>query len=428
MATTTVPCGKANALQDENVEPKQVVLVPARLLRPALRQRLPESSAYHLRYDRDSQGEFAGYRLKPGEALYSSVVVRFAGLVFAEDVNQLAAEIARRSGIDDVTDIPVGYEVKVPFEVLMPEFLPAGHPARREYEANLVESARYSNTVEAERLRGVTIILDSGHGGQDVGASVRGVWESIYAHDIVQRIRQSLETRTGARVHLTTRDTGNDGIPERDRLDYSRGHRVLTSPEYPIVDSRTGVNLRWYLANSLFRKSVASSGDDEKVVFLSVHADSLHSSIRGAMAYIPGAAYRGGSYGKSGSVYARTSEVKEQPRVSFSRQQLVRSEGLSRQLAGELMSAFSRAGLAVHPDKPIRNRIVRSRRRAWVPAVLRYGEVPAQLLLEVCNLNNDEDRALLQTRAYRQKVADAVVDGILRYYDSDTGSTSTVAP
>ncbi len=419
---------EANALSDEQVDPQQVVLVPARLLRPALRQVLPEESAYHLRYAEDGSGEYAGYRLKPREALYSSVVVRFTGLVFAEDVNQLAAEIASRSGIGDVTDIPVGYEVKIPFEVLMPEFLPAGHPARREYETNLIASARYSNRVEAEKLRGVTIIVDSGHGGQDVGASIRGVWESVYAYDIAQRIRKVLEETTAARVFSTTRDESLGGIPDRDRLEYSRGHRVLTTPEYPISDSTTGVNLRWYLANSIFRKTVSTGGDADRVVFLSVHADSLHSSIRGAMAYIPGSAYRGGSYGKSGPVYASTREVLERPTVSFSRRQLVKSEGLSRQMANELMAAFEKAGLEVHPDKPVRDRIVRSRRRAWVPAVLRYNEVPAQLLLEVCNLNNDEDRQLLQTREYRQRVAEVVVEGVLAYYDSDDDSRGPVAP
>jgi N-acetylmuramoyl-L-alanine amidase len=163
---------------------------------------------------------------------------------------------------------------------------------------------------------------------------------------------------------------------------------------------------------------VSTGGDADKVVFLSVHADSLHPSLRGAMAYVPGALYRESSYGKTGAVYAARREVREQPRVSFSRQQLERSEGLSRQLAQGMMDAFARSGLAVHPDKPVRNRVVRSRGQTWVPAVLRYGEVPAEMLLEVCNLANDEDRRLIQTQAFRQRVAEAVVQGILDYYDA----------
>lgn len=418
---------EANSLVDDHLEPEQLVLVPARLLLPALRQVLPEASAYHLRYDRDSEGEFAGYRLKPGEALYSSVASRFAGLVFAEDVNQLAVDIAKRSGIKDVTDIPVGYEVKIPLDVLLPEFLPAGHPARREYEESLLATARYSNQVEARRLAGVTVIVDSGHGGKDPGSSIQGVWESVYVYDIALRVKQHLEATTGAKVFMTTQAGDTFAVPERDRLDYVRDHRVLTTPAYPIEDSSTGVNLRWYLANSLFRRAVSNGGDADRVVFLSIHADSLHPSLRGAMAYIPGARYREGSYQKTGSVYASRREVQEKPRVSFSRQALERSEGLSRQLAQGLMDAFDAAGLEVHPDKPVRNRIVRSKRQVWVPAVLRYNEVPAQVLLEVCNLNNTEDRELIQTRRFRQQVAEAAVQSILSYYDSSDDSGGQVA-
>jgi len=419
---------EANNLADDHLEPDQVVLVPARLLRPALRQVLPEASAYHLRYDEDSAGEFAVYRLKPGEALYSSVAARFAGLVFAEDVNQLAGEIASRSGISDVTDIPVGFEVKIPLEVLMPEFLPAGHPARREYEESLLASGRYSNQVEARRLAGVTVMLDSGHGGKDPGSTIQGVWESTYVYDIALRVKRLLEETTAAKVFMTVQSGDTFAVPERDRLDYARNHRVLTDPAYPIEDARTGVNLRWYLVNSLYRRAVSEGGDPNKVVFLSIHADSLHPSLRGAMIYIPGARYRTGSYGKTGTVYASRREVREKPRVSFSRQTLERSEGLSRQLAQDLVDAFGAGNLEVHPDKPVRNRIVRSKRQAWVPAVLRYNEVPAQVLLEVCNLNNSKDRALIQQRQFRQQVAEVTVQGILDYYDASDDGGPKVAP
>ncbi len=404
-----------NRIVDDHLEPGQTLVIPARLLRPALRSALPETSQYYLEYGRDGGGEYAVYRLKAGEALYSSVVVRFTGRVFAEDVNALAAEIAARSGISDVTGIPVGYAVKIPFDLLQPEFLPAGDPRRREYELGLVESSRFSNPVRAERLRGVTVILDSGHGGTDVGASMGGVWESVYVYDILVRVMRLLAETTAAETVATVRDGAEYVVLDRDVLPYSRGHRVLTTPHYPIADSTVGLHLRWYLANSVYRRLVDRGGDSAKVVFLSIHADSLHPSLRGAMAYVPGARYRGGQYGKSGAVYASRSEVRERPTVSFSSRERVRSEGLSRDLAQNVIAAFSAKGLLVHPDKPIREKVVRNR-RAWVPAVLRYNAVPAQLLLEVCNLANADDRKLLQTREFRQQVAEAIVRGIVDYY------------
>ncbi len=79
------------------------------------------------------------------------------------------------------------------------------------------------------------------------------------------------------------------------------------------------------------------------------------------------------------------------------------------------MAAFQSGGLPVHPFKPVRDKIIRNNSE-WVPAVLRYNSIPSKILLEVCNLANDQDRKLIQTRAYRQKVAEAVVRGILAYY------------
>ena len=404
-----------NSMADDELVPGQTILIPAHLLRPAFQAILPEQSPYHLQYASDQKGDFAIYRLQPGEALYSSVVIRFTGAVFSDDVQELASVVAERSGIHDVTDIEIGYEVKIPFDLLRPEYLPSGHERRAEYESRMAASARFSNQVSASRLQGVTVVLDAGHGGKDVGASVAGVWESIYVYDIMMRVHHLLGQTTSATVIATTRDGNDERIQDRDLLPTSKSHRVLTTPNYPIEDSRVGVHLRWYLANSIYRQAVSRGADPAKVVFLSIHADSLHPSLRGAMVYIPGAKYRSGSYGKSGSVYASRREVRENPRVSYSSRERIESEGLSRDLAGHILQSFDRRGLAIHPDKPIREKIIR-RRRAWVPAVLRYNAVPSKVLLEVCNLANSQDRNLIQTRAFRQQVAEAISDGILAYY------------
>jgi N-acetylmuramoyl-L-alanine amidase len=416
-----------NELRDDDVARDFSVTIPSELLRPAFRAALPvPEKPYLLQYGADNDGEFAVYRLRPHEALYSSVVVRFTGRVFAADVNALAGKIARRSGIPDVTDIPIGYRVKIPFDLLQPEYLPEGHPRRKEYEEGLRQSARFSNPVKAKGLAGITIVLDAGHGGLDAGASLSGVWESLYVYDIAMRIKKVLETQTAARVLVTTRDGNDFRVQEADVLPYSRGHAVLTSPPYPIADPKVGVNLRWYLANSLYRQTLKTDKDPDKVVFLSIHADSLHPSLRGLMAYIPAADMRDGSFSKSGAVYASRKEVQESPAVSFPRERRVESEGLSREVAKQVVAAFQTSGLPVHPFNPVRDRIIRDN-GVWVPAVLRYNSIPAKALLEICNLANDQDRALIQTRAYRQQVAQAVVQGLLAYYGQNAPPSQMVA-
>jgi N-acetylmuramoyl-L-alanine amidase len=415
-----------NDMLDDDLPRGAEVKIPSELLRPAFRTLLPvPETPYLLQYGSDKDGEYALYRLRPGEALYSSVVVRFTGRVFAADVNNLANQIARRSGIPDVTDIPIGGRVKIPFDLLQPEYLPKEHPRRKEYEEGLRQSARFSNQVKARGLAGVTLVLDAGHGGLDAGASLGGVWESLYVYDIVMRVKRLLESQTAARVLVTTRDGGDFRVQDSDVLPFSRGHAVLTNPPYPIEDPKVGVNLRWYLANSLYRQATRKDNDPEKVVFLSFHADSLHPSLRGLMAYIPAADMRSGSFGKAGGVYASRREVQESPTVTFPMEARVRSEGLSRELAKQVVAAFQGSGLPVHPFNPVRDRIIRDN-GVWVPAVLRYNTIPAKILLEICNLANDQDRSLIQTHAYRQQVAQAVVRGLLAYYGQGSGAPSQV--
>ena len=124
----------------------------------------PVAAATPLTYGQDSQGEYAVYRLQAGEALYSAVVVRFTGTLGAEDVNSLAMEIARRSGISDVTGIPVGYSVKIPLEDLLPQYLPRSSPQYQAWAKNQKELGQVTNTYKNAALDGVVVILDPGHG------------------------------------------------------------------------------------------------------------------------------------------------------------------------------------------------------------------------------------------------------------------------
>ena len=107
--------------------------------------------------------------------------------------------------------------------------------------------------------------------------------------------------------------------------------------------------------------------------------------------------------------------MREAPQVSFSLRERQKMEGRSRDLAEKIVGTLRDHDLGLHPFKPVRDRIFRGR-RAWIPAVLRYNEIPAKVLFEVCNLANDADRKLLQTASFREEVAGALVDGILAYF------------
>jgi N-acetylmuramoyl-L-alanine amidase len=370
-----------------------------------------------LTYDRSKAAPHAVYRLQKGEALYSSVAIRFTGRVYAKDVGDVLDRIVKFNNIEDVSRIPVGYPVKIPMELLLPEYLPSDDPQRLARESTIRESTRLATRTRARGLAGVHVIIDAGHGGRDVGTLHEGVAESAYVYDVAMRLMRVLEEKSAARVSVTTRSKSiGFKVSDRDELDYLSDHSVLTTPRYDLEDAVIGVNLRWYLANSLYRATINGGGAKEKVVFISIHADSLHPSLRGAMAYIPGAGYVKGSYQKQGDVYLARAEVRERPVVKQSAQDALLAEGLSREFAESVITSLRRADLKVHPFNPVRDNVVRGGRE-WVPAVIRHNVIPTRMLLEICNLGNTRDRELIQTRKYRQQVADAVYAGIGRFFE-----------
>jgi N-acetylmuramoyl-L-alanine amidase len=392
--------------------------------RTAAYEDVPEASAPaagrpSLTWNRTGEQPHAVYRLQRGEALYSSVAIRFTGRLHANDVNDVLARIVKFNEIEDVSKLPVGYAVKIPMELLLPEYLPDDDPARLAWASGKRESQRATKRTRAAGLSGVHVIIDAGHGGRDVGTEHDDVWESTYVYDVASRLKQVLEKNTGAKVTMTTRSKERGfTVPDRDVLQPLTDHYVQTTPKYLLDDAIIGVNLRWYLANSAFRKAVRAGAKDEKVIFISLHADSLHPSLRGAMAYIPGARYVTGSYSKKGKIYLARSEVREQPTVKHTRAESLAAEGLSRELAESIIEAFQENDLKVHPFAPVRDNVIRHGKE-WVPAVIRHNEVPTRLLLELCNLGNRKDRELIQTRKFRQQLAEAVFEGIVEFFASD---------
>jgi N-acetylmuramoyl-L-alanine amidase len=353
----------------------------------------------------------AVYRLQPGEALYSAVVVRFTGQLGAAEVNATAAELAKRSGITDVTSIPVGYPVRIPFELLLPEYLPPGHPRRVEWEKEREELAAIQRVIRAADLAGIHVILDAGHGGGDTGAVVEEVWEATYVYDVMARVKQALERSSKATVWTTVSDTGSPPRPQdQDRLPNRRTQRLLVDPPYDLADSSVGVHLRWVLSNAILARLQAEKVEPERVVFLSVHADSLHPAVRGLMVYVPARSLRPARLSPPPGL-PDCRELRAARRASLSPTFRARSEALSGQLGQAIVKSAERFDLPVHRYEPVRSAIIRGRSR-FVPAVLRYSQVPTAVLVEICNLNNAEDRSLLLTWKFREKLALAIAAGL----------------
>jgi N-acetylmuramoyl-L-alanine amidase len=252
-----------------------------------------------------------------------------------------------------------------------------------------------------------------------MGTMNNGIWEHDYVYVVACRLRQMLERETAARVVMTLEDLETGCRPSTaDKLVANRQGTILTSPPFLAKkdgEARIGVNLRWYLANSIYHRAQKDGLDPDKVVFISLHADARHASLRGVMVYVPGAGYRTKTYGSSAASYQKYREVREKTHVRFSKQQRVRSEAVSRKLAVSIVESYRRAGLPVQPYQPIRDKVIRGKSE-WVPAVLRGNAVPNKVLVEMVNLSNPKDAAVLGSARKRERLAHGLVEALFDYF------------
>jgi N-acetylmuramoyl-L-alanine amidase len=370
-----------------------------------------------LAFGEDGDGKYAAYRLRKGEALYSSVVMRYTDRVDPKDVTELANAIAARSGIEDVRSIPPGTLIKIPVEHLADPFQLEGTTALAEERAVRAEVRRTVRLDAGPRLRGVTIVLDAGHGGIDPGARANGIWESDFVYDIAMRVRGLLQQESEAGVSSTIRFPGI-GFDVRERIATpSRSAQILTTPPMANDGERptsVSVHLRWVLANDIVASQRRSS-TGEKTLFISFHADSLHPSARGTMVYVPGAAYVPASFSFGNRAGVHVAEIKRGGKVVFSGRERLQGEARSRLFAQALIKALQVESLPIHSNRPIRNVIHRGG-TSFVPAVIRHSAAGAKVLVEVGNLQNEEDADDLRDPGFRERYAMAVVKGIRSYF------------
>lgn len=383
------------------------------------------SGGFTLEYRKDSQGAYAVYRIRKGEALYSSVVARFTDYRENADIIEACEIIQRRSGIVDARKMEAGDPVKIPLEMLSDRYQPEGSEGRSEYEAVRKEAERLeAEHVHSKDLRGVVVVLDPGHGGRDHGAAIekKGLYEDELNYDILCRLKKILEAKSSAKICVTLEDP-DQGYKESkvSRFTHDTDEKLLTTPPYPNQDGEISANLRWAMANALLAKEKAAGTDERNVMFISIHCDSLDPRLRGTMIYVPGARYRVGNGRSKSAIYEQFKESRGVKNISTTARERRRDEALSTTFANLVVKKLnaSTPPIKVHDTgQPVLNVIRRSRNNSFVPAVLRYNRIPVKILVETGNLSNTSDQRRFADAEWRQAYAEALFEAIRAYYAS----------
>jgi N-acetylmuramoyl-L-alanine amidase len=225
------------------------------------------------------------------------------------------------------------------------------------------------------------IVIDPGHGGHDPGASARGLGEAELVLDIALRLEGRLKSaQPGLEVVLTRRED-----------------------QYVPLEALTT------LANRL-----------EADLFLSVHANaSANTSARGVETYFLN--------------FAADPEAE-----SLAARENVVGLATMKQLDGllEAIAANSKLDESHAFAQTVQTAILDTLRRVdpdvpdlgvkQSPFVVLIGARMPSILAEVSFLSNEQDAELLATESYRDLIADALFEGIMRYQRA-LGSDGLVA-
>ena len=213
------------------------------------------------------------------------------------------------------------------------------------------------------------IVIDPGHGGYDPGAQTGTMTESALVLDVATRLEARLTAETGVEVILTRR--GDAYMPLRARTQLA---------------NRVGADL-----------------------FLSIHANAAQDPrARGVETYYLDLA----TESEAQIVAARENSASREGMHDLPN--LVRSITMdnklneSRDLAGMVQRNIVRAVRELHPD-------AQDLGVKQAPFVVLIGANMPSVLAEISFLTNQEDAAFLKTDAYRDRIADALLQAILEY-------------
>ena len=224
------------------------------------------------------------------------------------------------------------------------------------------------------------IVIDPGHGGHDPGTIARGLTEASLTLDVALRLEKLLQRELGVEVVLTRR-----------------------SDVYIPLEERTAIANR-------------QNAD----LFLSIHANSSRNvAAKGIETYYLSFA----SSPEAEALAARENSASE--REMHQLPDIIKAISLnnkldeSRDLANMVQDAL--VGTLKKTNKDVRSRGVKK-----APFVVLIGAAMPSVLAEISFITNKQELQLLKTTAYKDRIAQALYNAVLRYRRSLKGAASTM--
>jgi N-acetylmuramoyl-L-alanine amidase len=227
--------------------------------------------------------------------------------------------------------------------------------------------------IRALGLKLERVVIDAGHGGNDVGAhGPSGYYEKDLTLDVAQRLGALISDRMGSEVVYTRSDDTYVALEERTHIANQRGADLFLSIHANSSPYRAAAGVETYVLNFTTSKTALQLAARENATSdRSIH--ELHNLLE---------------------KIALKDKIDE-----------------SREFAAKLqtsLSVVSRSG-----TQGAKNRGIKS-----APFVVLIGAEMPSVLAEIGFLTNSSEEVLLRKPEYRQKIAEALYKGISAYADT----------
>lgn len=225
------------------------------------------------------------------------------------------------------------------------------------------------------------IVIDPGHGGHDPGSLGTGIRESELVLDVALRLEKLLKDEPGLDVVMTRRTDEFIELEERTRIANRQNADLFLSIHANSSRKRTAQGIETFVLN------FANNSDAEEV------AARENAIAKGSMRQLPDI------------VKAITLNNK-----------LDESRDLAEIVQTNMVQRLRKMESSL-PDRGIKQ----------APLVVLIGASMPSVLCEIGFVSTPEEGARLKTSKYRQEIAEALRDGVLRYQRSLKGTTATAS-